>query len=115
MPGFGGPTCAASIQAVAGSLIIEGVILVNHGSRLHLQPFVAVALKLKEYGHRVRVATHSPFRAFVEQFGLEMFPLGGDPEVLAEFAVQSKGARSLMKRTSGLGTACIAYIAMHVA
>lgn len=54
---------------------------------------MAVALKLKEYGHRVRVATHSPFRGFVEQFGLEMFPLGGDPEVLAEFAVQSKGAR----------------------
>ena len=59
-----------------------------------VQPFVAVALKLKEHGHRVRVATHSPFRAFVEQFGLEMFPLGGDPEVLADFAVQSKGAPS---------------------
>ena len=57
-----------------------------------MQPFVAVGLKLKEYGHRVRVATHSPLRGFVEQFGLEFYPLGGDPEVLAEFAVQSKGA-----------------------
>lgn len=57
-----------------------------------LQPFVAVGLKLKEYGHRVRVATHGPLRGFVEQFGLEFYPLGGDPEVLAEFAVQSKGA-----------------------
>ena len=57
-----------------------------------VQPFVAVGLKLKEYGHRVRVATHSQLRGFVEQFGLEFYPLGGDPQVLAEFAVQSKGA-----------------------
>jgi UDP:flavonoid glycosyltransferase YjiC (YdhE family) len=69
------------------------IVFVPDVPLLPLQPFVAVALKLKEYGHRVRVATHSPFRGFVEQFGLEMFPLGGDPEVLAEFAVQSKGAR----------------------
>lgn len=53
---------------------------------------MAVGLKLKEYGHRVRIATHSQLRPFVEQFGLEFFPLGGDPELLAEFAVQSKGA-----------------------
>ncbi len=56
-----------------------------------MQPFVAVGLKLKEYGHRVRVATHAELRGFVEQFGLEFYPLGGDPQVLADFAVQSKG------------------------
>lgn len=28
----------------------------------------------------------------MEQFGLEFYPLGGDPQVLADFAVQSKGA-----------------------
>ncbi len=42
----------------------------------------------------MRVATHAPLRGFVEQFGLEFFPLGGDPEVLAQFAVQSKGGPS---------------------
>lgn len=56
-----------------------------------LQPFVAVALRLKDYGHRVRLATHEPHRSFVEQFGLEFYPLGGDPQILADFAVQSKG------------------------
>ena len=56
-----------------------------------MQPFVAVGLKLKEYGHRVRIATHAELRGFVEQFGLEFYPLGGDPQVLADFAVQSKG------------------------
>ena len=58
-----------------------------------LQPFVAVGLKLKEHGHRVRIATHAQLRPFVEQFGLEFYPLGGDPQILAEFAVQSKGAQ----------------------
>ena len=57
-----------------------------------LQPFVAVGLRLKDYGHRVRLATHEPHRSFVEQFGLEFYPLGGDPQILADFAVQSKGA-----------------------
>ena len=64
-----------------------------------MQPFVAVGLKLKEYGHRVRVATHSQLRSFVEQFGLEFYPLGGDPQVLADFAVQSKGAAQSLSVT----------------
>ena len=56
-----------------------------------MQPFVAVGLRLKDYGHRIRLATHEPHRSFVEQFGLEFYPLGGDPQILADFAVQSKG------------------------
>ena len=55
------------------------------------QPFVAVALRLRQAGHRVRIATHGPLRPFVERYGLEFFDIGGDPAVLAEFAVQSKG------------------------
>ena len=41
----------------------------------------------------MRVATHAQLRSFVEQFGLEFYPLGGDPQVLADFAVQSKGVQ----------------------
>ncbi|CAL8465481.1 g5017 [Coccomyxa elongata] len=67
------------------------VVLLAVGTLGDVQPFVAVGLKLKEHGHRVRVATHSQLRSFVEQFGLEFYPLGGDPQVLADFAVQSKG------------------------
>lgn len=37
----------------------------------------------QEYGHRVRLATHSNFKEFVRSSGLEFFPLGGDPKVLA--------------------------------
>lgn len=39
---------------------------------------------VQEYGHRVRLATHANFRDFVRKEGLEFYPLGGDPKVLAE-------------------------------
>lgn len=38
----------------------------------------------KERGHRVRLASHANFRDFVMDEGLEFYPLGGDPKVLAE-------------------------------
>lgn len=34
-------------------------------------------------GHRVRLATHANFKEFVRSAGLEFYPLGGDPKVLA--------------------------------
>ncbi|KAL0326029.1 UNVERIFIED_CONTAM: Sterol 3-beta-glucosyltransferase UGT80B1 [Sesamum radiatum] len=37
----------------------------------------------KEYGHHVRLATHSNFRGFVKSAGVDFYPLGGDPRVLA--------------------------------
>lgn len=38
---------------------------------------------MQDYGHRVRLATHANFKEFVLTSGLEFFPLGGDPKVLA--------------------------------
>ncbi|CAI0559604.1 unnamed protein product [Linum tenue] len=38
---------------------------------------------MQEDGHRVRLATHANFKDFVLTAGLEFFPLGGDPKVLA--------------------------------
>ena len=71
-----------------------------------MQPFLAVGLRLKEYGHRVRIASHAQHRSFVEQFGMEFYPLGGDSQVLADFAVQSKGWLFL-------GTGFAASIRLH--
>ena len=52
------------------------------GSRGDIQPFIALGKTLKQYGHRVRVATHPTFREFVLENGLDFFSIGGDPAEL---------------------------------
>lgn len=62
------------------------------GSRGDVQPFVALGKVLKEtYGHRVRIATHATFRAFVLDNGLDFFDIGGDPAELMAFMVKHPG------------------------
>ncbi|GJX73460.1 sterol 3-beta-glucosyltransferase UGT80A2 isoform X1 [Tanacetum coccineum] len=67
------------------------IVMLIVGTRGDVQPFVAIAKRLQEYGHRVRLATHSNFKEFVLTAGLEFYPLGGDPKVLAEYMVKNKG------------------------
>jgi UDP:flavonoid glycosyltransferase YjiC (YdhE family) len=61
------------------------------GTRGDVQPFLAVARELRRYGHRVRLATHDVYRKFVEDNGIEFYPLGGDPAILSEFVVRNRG------------------------
>ena len=57
-----------------------------------MQPFIALGKVLKEtYHHRVRLATHSTFKSFVEESGLEYFNIGGDPAELMAFMVKNPG------------------------
>ena len=44
---------------------------------------ISVNIYLQEDGHRVRLATNANFEDFVLTAGLEFYPLGGDPKVLA--------------------------------
>ncbi|KAJ0244369.1 Sterol 3-beta-glucosyltransferase UGT80A2 [Hirschfeldia incana] len=67
------------------------IVMLIVGTRGDVQPFVAIAKRLQEYGHRVRLATHANFREFVLAAGLEFYPLGGDPKVLAGYMVKNKG------------------------
>ncbi|KAI3682623.1 hypothetical protein L1987_82725 [Smallanthus sonchifolius] len=67
------------------------VVILIVGTRGDVQPFIAIGKRLQEYGHRVRLATHSNFKEFVLSSGLEFYPLGGDPKVLAEYMVKNKG------------------------
>lgn len=39
----------------------------------------------------MRLATHAVYRKFVSDYGLEFFPLGGDPKVLSDFIVKHRG------------------------
>ncbi|CAO2837577.1 unnamed protein product [Amaranthus hypochondriacus] len=67
------------------------IVMLIVGTRGDVQPFVAIGKRLQEYGHRVRLATHANFKEFVLASGLEFFPLGGDPKVLAGYMVKNKG------------------------
>ncbi|XP_057798223.1 sterol 3-beta-glucosyltransferase UGT80A2-like isoform X2 [Salvia miltiorrhiza] len=67
------------------------VVMLIVGTRGDVQPFVAIGKRLQDYGHRVRLATHSNFKEFVLASGLEFYPLGGDPKVLAGYMVKNKG------------------------
>ncbi|XP_057470981.1 sterol 3-beta-glucosyltransferase UGT80A2-like isoform X1 [Actinidia eriantha] len=78
---------AADIQDLPPLQIVMLIV----GTRGDVQPFIAIGKHLQEYGHRVRLATHSNFKEFVLAAGLEFFPLGGDPKVLASYMVKNKG------------------------
>ncbi|WCJ26755.1 Sterol 3-beta-glucosyltransferase UGT80A2 [Euphorbia peplus] len=67
------------------------IVMLIVGTRGDVQPFIAIGKQLQGDGHRVRLATHANFKDFVLTAGLEFFPLGGDPKVLAGYMVKNKG------------------------
>ncbi|XP_039049075.1 sterol 3-beta-glucosyltransferase UGT80A2-like, partial [Hibiscus syriacus] len=94
----GGPRDANSEVAEEESLETDvqyvpplQIVMLIVGTRGDVQPFIAIGKRLQEYGHRVRLATHSNFKEFVLTAGLEFYPLGGDPKVLAGYMVKNKG------------------------
>ncbi|KAE8662359.1 Sterol 3-beta-glucosyltransferase UGT80A2 [Hibiscus syriacus] len=94
----GGPRDAHSEVAEEESLETDfqyvpplQIVMLIVGTRGDVQPFIAIGKRLQEYGHRVRLATHSNFKEFVLTAGLEFYPLGGDPKVLAGYMVKNKG------------------------
>jgi len=40
-----------------------------------------------EFGHYVRLATHVNFHTFVKSAGIDFYPLGGDPRIMAQCMV----------------------------
>ncbi|KAF5930614.1 hypothetical protein HYC85_031487 [Camellia sinensis] len=51
------------------------IVILIVGTRGDVQPFIAIGKRLQDYGHRVRLATHSNFKDFVLTAGLEFYPL----------------------------------------
>ncbi|GAX76945.1 hypothetical protein CEUSTIGMA_g4392.t1 [Chlamydomonas eustigma] len=79
------------VSAITGKIKPINIVMLIVGTRGDVQPFIGIGLKLKEYGHRVRIASHKVYREFVTGFGLEFYPIGGDPKVLSEFVVKHRG------------------------
>lgn len=52
------------------------------GSRGDVQPYTALAVGLQSAGHSVTLATHEPFREFVESYGVGFAALPGDPRAV---------------------------------
>ncbi|KAI7984084.1 Sterol 3-beta-glucosyltransferase UGT80A2 [Camellia lanceoleosa] len=67
------------------------IVILIVGTRGDVQTFIAIGKRLQDYGHHVRLATHSNFKDFVLTAGLEFYPLGGDPKILAGYMVKNKG------------------------
>lgn len=84
------------------------------GTRGDIQPFVALGLRLREAGYRVRLASHAAFRAFVADAGLEFYPLGGDPVTLARCAAQTGGDACMQEDDLRGYRSCWVALCMHV-
>ncbi|KAL1695557.1 glycosyltransferase family 1 protein [Schizophyllum commune] len=61
------------------------------GSRGDVQPYVALGKRLKQNGHRIRIASHENFRSFVNDNGLDFYSIGGDPHELMSYMVKNPG------------------------
>ena len=57
------------------------IITVNtFGTRGDIQPYIALSLGLQQAGHSIRILTHQIFEAFVNEYGLDVYPLQLDPQ-----------------------------------
>ncbi|KAG8220047.1 glycosyltransferase family 1 protein [Butyriboletus roseoflavus] len=59
------------------------------GSRGDVQPYIALAKGLMADGHRVKIATHGEFQAWVESHGIEFGYVGGDPAELMRICTEN--------------------------
>ncbi len=69
------------------------VTIVSVGSRGDVQPHIALSLGLQAAGYTVRLATHLEFEALVRSYGIDFFPLRGNPREVLE----SESGQALMR------------------
>ncbi|KAG9019159.1 hypothetical protein FRB90_005732 [Tulasnella sp. 427] len=67
------------------------IVIMIVGSRGDVQPYIALGNRLKEHGHRIRIASHETFRKMVRDAGLEFHSIGGDPAELMSYMVRNPG------------------------
>jgi len=60
------------------------VLLSSIGSRGDVQPMLALALELRTLGHTARFCAPPNFKAWIESYGFEFFPIGPDVREMAQ-------------------------------
>ncbi|KDN36425.1 glycosyltransferase family 1 protein [Tilletiaria anomala UBC 951] len=65
------------------------ITMLSIGSRGDVQPYIALAKALMADGHRVRIATHDEFSAWIEGHNIEFSAVGGDPAELMRICEQN--------------------------
>lgn len=89
------------------------------GTRGDVQPFIALAKRLQEFGHHVRLASHVNFRTFVKSAGVEFYPLGGDPRIMAQYMTKKQrifngwAHRDFCSKKAGQGNHFLSPTCMH--
>ncbi|KAG6944926.1 hypothetical protein JG688_00016833, partial [Phytophthora aleatoria] len=85
------PSAAAVNRTSMQRPPVMRICIIIVGTRGDVQPFLAIAQRLQQDGHHVRLATHAVYRDFVMSHGVEFYPLGGDPKELAAYMVKTGG------------------------
>lgn len=65
-------------------------IILTIGSRGDVQPYIALALGLRDAGHMVTIVTHGEYKEWIEKWGIEHRTAGGDPGALMKLNVNHK-------------------------
>lgn len=60
------------------------------GSRGDVQPYIALALRLMQDGHKCVIVTHDEFKAWIEGYGIEHRQAGGDPTALMKLSTEHR-------------------------
>jgi sterol 3beta-glucosyltransferase len=83
------------------------ITLLTYGSAGDVQPFLALAIGLRQAGHTVRLAAPRRFSDMIEAYGICCIPLAGDPEELSQLFNDAGGnvfrmVRSMQKHVLGI-------------
>lgn len=95
------PFIANKPWAATSKLTPRTFAMLTIGSRGDVQPYIALALRLKKDGHRVVIVTHGElrpitaltadeFKAWVEGYGIEHRQAGGDPTALMKLSAEHR-------------------------
>jgi sterol 3beta-glucosyltransferase len=75
------------------------------GSRGDVQPYIALALRLKKDGHTIVIITHEEFKGWIEGYGLIHRQAGGDPTALMKLS-QEHAVSTFITMRAGADDRC---------